>query len=104
MSLDTIATLLNQQVGFDAKIVGDRKIARAVENRRAVCGLPNINAYLKVLQSSPAEFNELVEQLVVPETWFFRDRKPFDFLVNVVRSQWLPKATKLRVLSVPCST
>jgi chemotaxis protein methyltransferase WspC len=106
MSLATIATLLRQQVGFDRKIIGDRKISSAVEKRRVACHLPNVDAYLRVLQSSPQELDELVEQLVVPETWFFRDRKPFDFLVEFVRSQWLPKAgaAKLRVLSVPCST
>jgi chemotaxis protein methyltransferase WspC len=106
MHLDAIAALLSKRVGFDAKIVGARKITRAVENRRTACGLVDVETYLKVLQASPQEFNELVEQLVVSETWFFRDRKPFDFLVNFVRSEWLPKpsATKLRVLSVPCST
>ena len=106
MVLDTITTLLRQRVGFDAKIIGDRKISRAVEHRRTACRLPNVEAYLQVLQSSSQELEALIEQLVVPETWFFRDRKPFDFLVRFVQSQWLPKTTgsKLRVLSVPCST
>ncbi|MDX2230591.1 MAG: CheR family methyltransferase [Leptolyngbyaceae cyanobacterium bins.349] len=106
MSLDTIATLLSQHVGFAPKIIGKRKIQRAVEHRQVACRLPDIQTYLQVLQSSPQELNELVEQLVVPETWFFRDRKPFDFLVEFVRSQWLSKSqgAKLRVLSVPCST
>ena len=106
MPLNTIATLLNQHVGFDAQIMGDRKLARAVEQRRVTCGSADLDAYVNVLQTSSQEFNALVEQLVIPETWFFRDRKPFDFLVNFVRSEWLlkPNATRLRVLSVPCST
>lgn len=106
MSQAAIANLLSQRVGFDAKIIGDRKIARAIEHRRAVCHVTDTDAYLKALRSSSQEFDQLVEQIVVPETWFFRDRKPFDFLVNFVRSEWLLKSgtTKLRVLSVPCST
>lgn len=106
MSLDMIAALLSQRVGFDVRIIGTRKISRAVEHRRIACRLPDVEAYLQVLQSSPQEFTELIEQLVVPETWFFRDRKPFDFLLKFVQSQWLLKAnaSKLRVLSVPCST
>jgi len=106
MNLDVIATLLHQQIGIDPQIIGDRKIARAIETRRVACRLSDTDAYLKILQSSTQEFDQLVEQIVVPETWFFRDRKPFDFLVNFVRSEWLPKsgAAKLRVLSVPCST
>lgn len=104
--LQEIEILISQRVGFDARIIGSRKISRAVENRRVACCLRDIQAYLTVLQSSPQEFSELIEQLVVPETWFFRDRKPFDFLVNFVQTKWLAKlgATKLRVLSVPCST
>jgi len=106
MTLPMVATLLSQRIGIDAGIIGDRKIAKAVEARRTTCDLPDVNAYFKVLQSSPTEFDALVEQLVVPETWFFRDRKPFDFLVDFVRSEWFLKArtSKLRVLSVPCST
>lgn len=105
-SLETIAALLSKQVGFAPKLIGDRKLARAVQTRRLACNLPDEEAYLKLLQSSPQELDELIEQLVVPETWFFRDRKPFDFLVRFVRSEWLmkPGIPKLRVLSVPCST
>jgi hypothetical protein len=57
MHLDTIAALLSKRVGFDAKIVGARKITRAVESRRAACGLADVDAYLKVLQASSQEFN-----------------------------------------------
>ncbi len=106
MSLDTIATLLRQRIGIDLKIMGDRTITRAVEIRRMACQLPTVAAYLEHLQTSAAEFDELVEQIVVPETSFFRDRKPFDFLVNWVRTENLGQAgaPKLRVLSAPCST
>ncbi len=104
--LEAIASLLSKRVGFDAKIIGDRKISKAIQARQSLCDLPDISAYCKTLQQSPEEFDQLVEQLVVPETWFFRDRKPFDFLIKFVRSEWLPKSggSKLQVLSVPCST
>jgi chemotaxis protein methyltransferase WspC len=43
---------------------------------------------------------------VVPETYFFRDRKPFEFLIKTVQSDARFRAvtTKLNLLSVPCST
>ena len=105
MSLAIIETLLMQKIGLDVTIVGSRKIARAVETRRSVCGLPDVDAYLKLLQTSNSEFGELVEQIVVPETWFFRDRKPFDLLLDYGRSGKLLKSgAKLRLLSAPCST
>jgi chemotaxis protein methyltransferase WspC len=106
MILAAIEKLLSQRIGIDSQVIGDRKIARAVEIRRSACGSPDLEAYLTLLQTLPEEFEELVEQIVVPETYFFRDRKPFDFLKDYVRSEWLSKSNprKFSLLSVPCST
>jgi chemotaxis protein methyltransferase WspC len=106
MSLEAVESLLSQQIGIDSRIIGSQKIYRAAENRRAICRLADLKTYFKVLQTSPIELQELVEQLVVPETYFFRDRKPFDFLINYVRTNWPSSShpTKLRLLSVPCSS
>lgn len=106
MILAAIEKLLSQKIGIDSQIIGSRKIAKAVEMRCLACGLPDLDAYFKLLQTLPQEFEELVEQIVVPETYFFRDRKPFDFLKSYVRSEWLEKSnrTKFSLLSVPCST
>lgn len=106
MSLAKIETLLSQKIGIAANIIGDRKIAKAAQSRQIACGLADLDTYFKVLQTSNQELEELIEKIVVPETWFFRDRKPFDLLINYVRSEWLKKSgwTKLRLLSVPCSS
>lgn len=106
MSLAEIANFISKKTGIDSKIIGESKIAKVVENRRSACGLADIKTYLQVLQTSQEEFTELVEKIVVPETYFFRDRKSFDFLIQFVRSQWLAKSSQstFRLLSVPCST
>ncbi|BAZ08960.1 TPR repeat-containing CheR-type MCP methyltransferase [Calothrix sp. NIES-4071] len=105
MSLTAIESLLSKKIGVDFKIIGDSKITKAVENRRLICGITDLKAYLQLLQTSQEEFSELVEQIVVPETYFFRDRKSFDFL-QMVAKEWLAKPNHaiLRLLSVPCST
>ena len=101
-----IENLLRKKIGIDANIIGSRKIAKAVEIRRSLCGVGNVNDYLQILHTSTQEFDELVELIVVPETWFFRDSQPYHALTNYVRSQWSNKFhhSKLRLLSVPCST
>jgi chemotaxis protein methyltransferase WspC len=106
MSLTDIEKLLSKKIGVDCNIIGSMKIAKAVENRCSACSLSDLKTYLKLLQTSSEEFTELVEQIVVPETYFFRDRKSFDFLINFVKTQWLTKSGHgtLRLLSVPCST
>ncbi|WP_293126193.1 CheR family methyltransferase [Microcoleus sp. bin38.metabat.b11b12b14.051] len=101
-----IEALLRQKIGLDALTIGSNTITRAVNRRMADCGLTDINIYLAKLQTSPPELEELIESVVIPETWFFRDREPFVFLSRHVLSEWLPKnpGKTLRVLSLPCST
>jgi chemotaxis protein methyltransferase WspC len=106
MSMTRIKTLLSQRIGIDATTVSAHHIERAVKHRLTACGLPDLTSYLELLQTSSPEFTELVEQIVVPETYFFRDSKSFTFLIDFIRSEWLSKShkSKLRLLSIPCST
>jgi chemotaxis protein methyltransferase WspC len=101
-----IKTLLSQRIGIDATTVSAHHIERAVKNRLAACSAPDLKAYLQLLQTSSPEFTELVEKIVVPETYFFRDSKSFTFLIDFIRAEWLSKSykSKLRLLSIPCST
>jgi chemotaxis protein methyltransferase WspC len=101
-----IETMLRQKIGLDASSIGSRTIARAVEQRRVSCQLPDTVTYWHYLQSSPQELSALIEAVVVPETWFFRDREPFVCLSRYVMDEWLHAnpSGRLRVLSAPCST
>lgn len=101
-----IEALLRQNIGLDANTIGYSTIARAVNQRMAACGLSDTNSYLIRLQTSTQELEELIENAIVPETWFFRDREPFVFLHRYAIADWWPKHPNgvLRVLSVPCST
>jgi len=106
MTQVAIEALLRQKIGLDALTIGSNTITRAVKRRMADCGLTDINIYLTKLQTSATELEELIEAVVIPETWFFRDREPFVFLSLYALSEWLPKnpGRTLRVLSLPCST
>ncbi|CAN7264073.1 methyltransferase [Trinickia sp. LjRoot230] len=64
-----------------------------------------IDAYWQMLNSSPDERQALVEALVVPETWFFRDREAFVALARLANERLVREPARvLRVLSAPCST
>lgn len=106
MTQVAIEPLLQQKIGLDARTIGTGTIARAIQQRMAACGLTDMPSYLTLLQSSNQELEELIEAVVIPETWFFRYREPFVFLSRYVVSEWLPARANnvLRVLSVPCST
>jgi len=100
-----IETMLRQKIGLDASSIGSRTIARAVEKRQLACGLSDLTSYFYHLQTSAQELEELIETVVVPETWFFRDKEPFVCLSQYVTTEWVKaNSSILRVLSVPCST
>ena len=62
-------------------------------------------AYLAEVRASGAELQALIEAVVVPESWFFRDGHAFSALVRLARD-WLPMHPEgvLSLLSLPCST
>jgi chemotaxis protein methyltransferase WspC len=107
-----IASMLEEKIGLSAEAVGADTIAKAVRRRMTECGLSagdeseGFSLYLSRLRSSEEEWEKLVEAVVVPETWFFRNQASFSFLKGYVRFEWLPehKGQVLRVLSIPCST
>lgn len=103
-TLDRIASLLRHSMGLDVASVGPALIERAVSERMVRLGL-NQDAYLLALQSAPDELQELIELVIVPETWFFRDREAILSLARMAREQIAAQPDRcVRVLSLPCST
>lgn len=101
-----IEKYLTETGGFDPDAIGRKHIADAVNSIMRTSTVHDINHYLKMLKSDPDELEKLVEQVVVPETWFFRDRESFNFLkkhIEKTKHSSCPLKT-LRILSVPCST
>jgi chemotaxis protein methyltransferase WspC len=100
--------VLAARIGLDPQTVGAGAIRRALHARMSALGLHDRDAYLQHLARSEDEQQELVEEVVVPESWFFRDEGPFVMLRELVaarcdrdRSAPAP-GPPIRVLSVPC--
>jgi chemotaxis protein methyltransferase WspC len=100
------ATLLKASMGLDAVSIGGSAIERAVLERVSACGVAGPDVYWQRVCASPAELQELIEAVVVPETWFFRDREAFSTLVRLARdASWAAQGDGVRrILSIPCST
>jgi chemotaxis protein methyltransferase WspC len=100
------ANLLKASIGLDAASIGGSAVERAVLERVSACGLAGPDAYWQRLCASPVELQQLIEAVVVPETWFFRDRQAFSTLVRVGRKAWWPTPADgvRRILSMPSST
>jgi chemotaxis protein methyltransferase WspC len=98
--------LLKVSMGLNAASIGPSAIERAVRERLAACNLEDPQAYWEHLGVSDTELQELIEAVVVPETWFFRDSESFAALARLVREEWLrmPWNGVLCLLSLPCSS
>ena len=104
--MQRIEALLRKEIGLDAASIGSSLIERTIRLRMKQHGLKHVQAYRDLLAESREELRELIEAVVVTETWFFRDREPFNAFVQIVQAEWLPRnpAGPLRALSVPCSS
>lgn len=106
MGLAALEHLLKASMGLSAASIGSPAIARAVQERLSVCELGDLDDYLEKVRASGTELQALIEAVVVPETWFFRDRHAFTALARLAHGEWLPTHSEgvLSLLSLPCST
>ncbi|ALN57800.1 cheR-type methyltransferase [Lysobacter enzymogenes] len=96
---------LKATMGLDAEAVGPGVVERAIAGRMRALGVAEADAYWRRLQAQPLEQQELIEAVVVPETWFFRGVEAFDALALAFASRLSePGNAPLRLLSLPCST
>lgn len=104
--MNDIENLLRRSIGLHAATIGSSVVEHTVRSRMRRLGLGHHEDYLDLLRKSPAEWNHLVETMVVTETWFFREKQPFAAMIRLVVEQWLPAHATgvLRLLSVPCSS
>jgi chemotaxis protein methyltransferase WspC len=105
-ALTEFGDLLKQSIGLDVDSIGLSAIERAVQERQSAFNAFDRTAYWQRLRASDAELQALIEAVVVPETWFFRDREAFTTVARIAHEQWLrgPPTSVLRLLSLPSST
>jgi len=98
--------LLEQKIGVSQNSLRKQDWLRVIHDRMVLCGASNFGTYYDKIVSSPNEFQELVEAVVVPETWFFRDMESYSFLIEYIQKEWIlnNKARPISILSMPCSS
>lgn len=106
MTTARLEQLLRERMGLVVDTIGRRAFHHALDVRQAALHLSTREAYAQLAVVDRQEWDELLELLVVPETWFFRGRASFEHMVSVARREFLHAQPPgpLRVLSIPCST
>lgn len=105
-SCRTVNALLEKRLGISCEAVGPETLERAVHRQMRARGFQAEEGYLEYVERSSEGWEALMEEVVVPETWFFRNPEAFDFLARYVAKSWLPERADglLRILSAPCAS
>ncbi len=104
-----IRNLLKKRIGLHAEAVGESSIERAISHRMSHVGISSSKDYFNLIENESKEFGELIEEVVVPETWFFRNINPFHALRKCASSMCEIGNDKgereaIKILSLPCAT
>ena len=97
--------LLRRWIGLDPHSIGEAAIRRAVRLRMLALSIDDVPAYVRMVETDPSERDRLVEEVVVAESWFFRDPQVYEHLRRFVAARFAagPYVVPLRILSVPCA-
>ena len=106
MADSEIEALLQKTLGLKVTSLGKATLDRSVRKRMQSLSITDKDAYVNKLKSSVLELKELIEEIVIPETWFFRDRESFTAMNQYLVRRWAPNKRNsfLKILSIPCST
>jgi chemotaxis protein methyltransferase WspC len=95
---------LQADTGFSAQFLQDAMLHLAIQKRCEILSFNNPESYWKHLQLAETEWSSLIEEVVVNETWFLRDEKPFQYLADHAKREWLAHSEKRSILSAPCAS
>ena len=100
-----IEAILVRIFGIDPAAIGPAAMEEAIRSAYRESGCRTPQAFVSAVRHDGAQQRALVARVAVPETWFFRDGTPFEFLRRHA-TRWAehhPEGT-LRVLSAPCAS
>ena len=72
-----ITDLILAETGIDARSIGDTPFIIASEKCMKLAGTDNMHDYLQILATSNEAVTRLIEEIIIPETWFFRGHPAF---------------------------
>ena len=104
---EQIKSIVQRYCGIDLNILGSPLLQQTLRHRMLETGTARDSEYVALLTRSDDEVQCLVNELTVPETWFFRDEKPFELLAKWGSEERLHKVNSgklLKILSVPCAS
>ena len=102
MKLDPrLAPLVRARTGL---AIADDMLGRAIRQRLRERQEGDAEDYMARVLDDEAEFADLLDLLVIPETWFFRDPQAIAHAARFAQERHARSGAPVRLLSLPCST
>ena len=104
-ALNKIKLIIKDKIGLDSSTIGDTTLETIIIQRMNQCKIEDLEVYCTLVKNSREELSELLEVAVIPETWFFRDIKPFEIIYKKIKQRLNENSSSLlKILSIPSST
>lgn len=103
--LNRIKLIVKEKIGLDSSTIGDSTIEKIIQQRMHKCQIDDFENYYHLINDNREELSELLEVVVIPETWFFRDIRPFEIIYKKIKKQISEnRSGTIKILSIPSST
>jgi chemotaxis protein methyltransferase WspC len=100
--MSDVERVLRDWIGLDAATIGSAAIERAVRERMQATGAADLATFIDRIRGDSSQRDLLVEEVVVAESWFFRDRQVFEFVADFAETRaMLPGRPAVRILCAP---
>ena len=102
---DDIVRYLFKEFGLLPESLGKKVIENSILSSMKQHSISDSNVFLAKLISGAIDRQTIVEEITVPETWFFRDIDTFIFFKESINKRIrMNNNDKISILSAPCAT
>lgn len=102
-----VKKLVHEHCGLVLEGIAEDRLYKALESGAAQTNCKNLQEYERLIRTDNQTFEQLISQLTVNETYFFREPEQIQLLVDVLIPQVLAHkndAGPVRILSAGCSS
>lgn len=104
MAFEKVKKMVHEHSGLDCSGYRDEYLRRRFQIRLRVTGASTFAKYIGYLRNNPGEFQNLLNDLTINYTMFFRDFDVYSYLQKTLLPKILFSSSHVRIWSAGCAT
>lgn len=104
MAFERVKKMVHEHSGLDCSGYRDEYLQRRFRIRLTATGAENYGRYIVYLRNNPDEFQNLINDLAINYTMFFRDADVYGYLQKILLPRILFSSSHVRIWSAGCAT